>query len=153
MARLNWAKNEQLRRIQRFGSAPVGVGGPLSSGKKKRKNKKPKKAKRRPSTASAPPVRAETPSDHAELNAPDALERFRQELAHLDQEIFGLEKELLRQRRRRAAVMAALKKITPRGKAIHAEKLIPAAEAANRKMRRRRKIRPAPQPSGASKST
>jgi hypothetical protein len=73
------------------------------------------------------------------LNAPDAYERFRLEINHLDREIAGLEKQLLFRRGRHTAVLAVLKKIAPPGKPYHVTKLIPAAEATNRKKRRRKK--------------
>jgi len=49
--------------------------------------------------------------------------------------------------------MAALNKITPPGKALHAEKLIPAAEAAGRPMRRRKENISSPPPLAARKNS
>jgi hypothetical protein len=141
MSKLDWAKDQRLRRRQRFGSEPIGqIDVSPSSTIVPHRSKKDKQAERRRAVG---PVRLPKPPkvliDPAELAVPDAYERFRLELAHLDQEIAGLEKQALLRRGRRAAVLAVLKKIAPPGKPYHVAKLIPAAEAANRKMRRRKK--------------
>jgi hypothetical protein len=61
--------------------------------------KKRKKAKRRHgATPTTRQVLTKPKVDSAELNAPDAPERFRQELACLDHQILALEKELLSRR-------------------------------------------------------
>jgi hypothetical protein len=146
VAKLDWAKNEQLRRLKRFGGEPIGQidvspspKAPLrgNSPKAPLQSKKRQKIERRraASTATLPKVLI----NPADVNAPDAFERFRLEVAHLNREIAGLEKQVQQLRGRRSAVLAVLKKIAPPGKPYHVAKLIPADEAANRKMRRRKK--------------
>jgi hypothetical protein len=140
MAKLDWAKNQQLRRLKRFGGEAIGhIDVSPSSPIVPYHRKKDKKAERRRAPSNALATRPKVTIDPAELNAPDAYERFRLEINHLDREIAGLEKQLLFRRGRHTAVLAVLKKIAPPGKSYHVTKLIPAAEATNRKKRRRKK--------------